>query len=168
MATHSSSILAWKLPLTDKPGALQSMGLQKESDTTQQLNHSSKYQRMHRKRSCLLYVISFYLHIYFWLSQVFIAVHGLSLASGMVAALSLVAAHGLLIAAASLLVALQGAHWSVVAAPGLQSVGSVIVMDKLSCSEACGIFPDQGSNLCPLAGGILIHCHTGEIFLFVN
>ena len=33
MATHSS-ILAWEIPWTEKPGELQSMGLQKESDTT--------------------------------------------------------------------------------------------------------------------------------------
>ena len=32
MATHSS-ILAWKIPWTEEPGALQSMGL-KELDTT--------------------------------------------------------------------------------------------------------------------------------------
>ena len=37
MATHSS-ILAWKIPWTEGPGRLQSMGLQ-ESDTTEQLNH---------------------------------------------------------------------------------------------------------------------------------
>ena len=35
MATHSS-ILAWKMPWTEKPGRLQSMGL-KESDSTEQL-----------------------------------------------------------------------------------------------------------------------------------
>ena len=40
MATHSSSILAWKIPLTDEPGELQSMGLQKESDMTQQLSNT--------------------------------------------------------------------------------------------------------------------------------
>ena len=28
--------------------------------------------------------------------------------------------------------------------------GSVIVAHGPSCSAACGIFPDQGSNLCPL------------------
>ena len=37
MAIHSS-ILAWKIPQTEEPGGLQSMGSQ-ESDTTQQLNH---------------------------------------------------------------------------------------------------------------------------------
>ena len=39
---------------------------------------------------------------------------------------------------------------SVVAALGLHSVGSVVVEHKLSCSPACGIFPDQGSNPCLL------------------
>ena len=37
MATHSSSF-AWKIPWTEEPGRLQSMGSQ-ESDTTQQQNH---------------------------------------------------------------------------------------------------------------------------------
>ena len=37
-----------------------------------------------------------------------------------------------------------------VAVPGLQSTGSIVVWHGLSCSEACEIFPDQGSNLCLL------------------
>ena len=37
MATHSS-ILAWRIPCTEEPGKLQSMGSQ-ELDTTQGLNH---------------------------------------------------------------------------------------------------------------------------------
>ena len=45
---------------------------------------------------------------------------------------------GLLIAVASLVVE----H-------GLWSAGSVVVVHGPS-SAACGIFPDQGSNLCPL------------------
>ena len=36
MATHSS-ILAWKIPWTEEPGGLQSMGLQ-GSDMTEQLH----------------------------------------------------------------------------------------------------------------------------------
>ena len=28
-------------------------------------------------------------------------------------------------------------------------VGSVVVVHRLGCSVACGIFPNQGSNLCP-------------------
>ena len=47
---------------------------------------------------------------------------------------------------------------SVVVACGLRSCGSrglgawtsVAVVHGLSCSAACGIFPDQGSNPCPL------------------
>ena len=38
MAIHSS-ILAWRIPWTEKSGGLQSMGL-KESDTTEQLTHT--------------------------------------------------------------------------------------------------------------------------------
>ena len=52
---------------------------------------------------------------------------------------SLVAEHGF-----------QGTLASVVEAPGLQSTGSVVVVHRLSCSSACGIFLDQGSNLCLL------------------
>ena len=37
MATHSST-LAWRIPWTEEPGGLQSVGWQ-ESDTTEQLNH---------------------------------------------------------------------------------------------------------------------------------
>ena len=39
---------------------------------------------------------------------------------------------------------------SVVAVSGLWNGGSILVAHGLSCSEACGIFPDQGLNLCPL------------------
>ena len=33
---------------------------------------------------------------------------------------------------------------------GSRRTGSVVVAHGPSCSVACGIFPDQGSNLCPL------------------
>ena len=66
---------------------------------------------------------------------------------------------GLLIVVASL-VAEQGLYAqraSVVVARGLsscgfwaKSAGSVVVAHALSCSMACGIFPDQGSNPCSL------------------
>ena len=42
MATHSS-ILAWRIPWTEEPGELQSMG-HKESDTTERLNHHNSHQ----------------------------------------------------------------------------------------------------------------------------
>ena len=67
--------------------------------------------------------------IYFWLHWVFVATYRLSL---------VVESTG------------SRCTGSVVAVPGLQSLGSVVVEDSLSCSMACGIFPDQGSNLCLL------------------
>ena len=44
-------------------------------------------------------------------------------------------------------------------AHGLWSAGSVVVAHGLSCSAACGIFPDQGLNPCPL------HWHADSFFL---
>ena len=61
---------------------------------------------------------------------------------------------GLLIAVSSLVVKhgfqLLWHVGSVVVAHGLQSAGSAVVMHGPTCSAACGIFPDQGSNPCPL------------------
>ena len=39
---------------------------------------------------------------------------------------------------------------SLVEAPEPWGTGSIDVGYRLSCPVACGIFPDQGSNLCPL------------------
>ena len=39
---------------------------------------------------------------------------------------------------------------SLVGSTGSRCAGSVIVAQGPSCSAACGIFPDQGSNPCPL------------------
>ena len=50
-----------------------------------------------------------------------------------------IAVRGLLIALASLVAEHDSRH-----------AGSVVVARGLSCSVACGIFPDQGSNPCPL------------------
>ena len=67
---------------------------------------------------------------FFWLCGGFVAVCGLYLA----------VVCGLLIAVASLVLEhrLSGG-WA-----------SVVVAHVLSCPAACGVFPDQGSNLCPL------------------
>ena len=43
-----------------------------------------------------------------------------------------------------------GTQASAVAAPGAQSAGSVVVVHGFSDHVACGIFPDQGLNLCLL------------------
>ena len=79
-----------------------------------------------------------YLFIYFWLCWVFVSVRGLSPAvvsgghsSSRCAGLSL--------------------SWPLpLRSTGSRRAGSVVVAHGLSCSAACGIFPDQGSNPCPL------------------
>ena len=55
----------------------------------------------------------------------------------------------------------------------LQSSGSELRLNScdapnLSCSEACGIFPDQESNLCPLRwqAGSFPLCHQGSPGIF--
>ena len=80
----------------------------------------------------------FYLFIYLWLCWVFVSMRGLSLAvasgdhsSSQRAGLS--PSRPLLL-------------WST----GSRRAGSATVAHGPSCSAACGIFPDQGSNPCPL------------------
>ena len=60
---------------------------------------------------------------------------------------------------------------------GSRRAGSVIVAHGPSCSAACGIFPDQGSNPCPLhwqadsqplrhqGGPVLLFLFDGKIYL---
>ena len=82
--------------------------------------------------------VCMYVFIYLWLCWVFGSVRGLSL------------------------VAASGGHSSsrcaglslspplLLRSTGSRRAGSVIVAHGLSCSAACGIFPDQGSNPYPL------------------
>ena len=47
MAPHSS-VLAWKIPWAEEPGGLESMGPDKESDTTKQLStHTHTHTHIH-------------------------------------------------------------------------------------------------------------------------
>ena len=78
------------------------------------------------------------LFIYFWLCWVFISVRGLSLVAASGGHSSLRCA-GLLLSRPLLL-----------RSTGSRRAGSVVVAHGPSCSAACGIFPDQGSNPCPL------------------
>ena len=108
----------------------------------------SSYQSMVNALGKIFFLIN--LFIYFWLRWVFVAVHGLSLvvASGGHSSLRWV---GFSLWWLLLLRSRAPGAWvSVVVAWGLQSAGSAVVAHGLSCSMACGIFPDQGSNPCPL------------------
>ena len=77
-------------------------------------------------------------YIYFWLHWVSIAVHRLPLVSAR-GGFSLVAVCRLLLATPSL-----------VAEHRPQGAGLLGVAAWLSCPMTSGIFPDQGSNVCPL------------------
>ena len=79
-----------------------------------------------------------YLFIYFWLCWVFVSVPGLSL----------VAAGGG--HSSSQCAGLSLSRPLLLQSTGSRRAGSVIVAHGSSCSAACGIFPDQGSNPCPL------------------
>ena len=91
---------------------------------------------MERSHSFFFFPLN--LFIYFWLRWVFVSVRGLSL------------------------VAASGGHSSLWCAgfslsrplllrsTGSRCAGSVIAAHGPSCSAACGIFPDQGSNPCAL------------------
>ena len=100
----------------------------------------------------------FILFTYFWLCCVFVAAWALLSFRGS-RDHSSVAECGLLTVVAFAVVGhgLQGAQASVlqhvvstVAVPGLSSTESIVVVLGVRGSKACGIFPDQGLNLCLL------------------
>ena len=79
-----------------------------------------------------------YLFIYFWLCWVFVSVRGLSR----------VAASG---GHSSPRCAVLSLLWPLLLqSTSSRRAGSVVVAHGPSCSAACGIFPDQGANPCPL------------------
>ena len=79
-----------------------------------------------------------YLFIYFWLCWVFVSVRGLSL----------VAASGG--HSSSRCAGLSLSRPLLLRRTGSRRAGSVVVAHGPSCSAACGILPDQGSNPCLL------------------
>ena len=113
----------------------------------------------------LLFSIVYSLFSYFWLCWVLVVLGRLSLVAVSGGLLS-VGVRGFLTMVASLLAehrfqacvlqqlqymgSLVGSWASIVAACGLKSVGSVVVVHRLSCPMAHEIFLDQGSNLCSL------------------
>ena len=86
----------------------------------------------------LLVFFKFYLFIYLWLCWVFISVRGLSL---------LAASGG---HSSSRCAGLSLSQPLLLRSTGSRRAGSAIVAHGPSRSAACGIFPDQGSNPCPL------------------
>ena len=120
-------------------------------------------------KAFLFYFNVFYLFIYFWLCWVFVVARGLSL-----------------VAASRAYSSLRCTDFSLQWLPLLWSMGSrctgfsscstqpqylwlagsVVVAHRLSCPTACGIFPDQGLNPCPLhwQADSQPLCHQGSPF----
>ena len=95
---------------------------------------------------------------YLWLCWVFVSVRGLSL---------VVASGG---RSSSRCTGLSLSRPLLLRRTGSRRAGSVIVAHGFSCSAACGILPDQGSNPCPLhwqADPQPLH-HQGSPFLTFN
>ena len=105
----------------------------------------------------ILFFVFIYLFIfYFWLCWVFISVRGLSL----------VAASGG--HSSSRCAGLSLSRPLPLRSTGSRRAGSVVVAHGLSCSAACGIFPDQGSNPCPLHWQAdSQHCATREALHYI-
>ena len=79
-----------------------------------------------------------YLFIYLWLCWVFVSVRGLSLAAAS-------GGHS-----SSRCAGVSLSQPLLLRSTGSGRAGSVIVAHGPSCSVACGIFPDRGTNPCPL------------------
>ena len=98
--------------------------------------------------------------MYFWLCWVFVSVRGLSLvlASG---------GHS-----SSRCAGLSLSRPLLLRSTGSRLAGPVVVAHGPSCSAACGIFPDQGSNPCPLHWQAdsqpLRHQGSPETFFAIN
>ena len=88
--------------------------------------------------SFFFYMCLFFLFNFFWLCWVFVSVQGLSL----------VAASGG--HSSSRCTGLSLSRPLLLQSTGSRRAGSVVVAHGPSCPAACGIFPDQGSNPCPL------------------
>ena len=87
---------------------------------------------------CFFFKLIYFYFTYFWLCWVFVSVRGLSpvAASG---------GHS-----SSRRAGLSLSRPLLLRSTGSRRAGSVVVAHGPSCSAACGIFADQGSNPCPL------------------
>ena len=91
-------------------------------------------------KGCISFFLNylFIIFIFFWLCWVFVSVRGLS---------PVVASGG---HSSSRCVGLSPSRPLPLRSRGSRRSGSAVVAHGPRCSAACGIFPDQGSNPCPL------------------
>ena len=151
MAGHSS-ILAWEILWSEEPGGLQSKGLQKVRRDLEAKQQGIIYKIVSIQLSTG-YLVCFRLG---WLWK--LHKHSLSLSfkfylgcSGSLLlpmAFSSCSESGLLSSCR-----VWASCFSCYFCCGARALGvqaSVTVVNRLSCPTACGIFPDQGLNCCPL------------------
>ena len=104
--------------------------------------HDSRIEFIKQSKNMFFFFLTFSLFLSFflslWLCCVFVSVRGLSSSCSKQGPL-FIAVRGLSL---SRPLPLRGT--------GSRRAGSVIVAHRPSCSAACGIFPDQGLNPCPL------------------
>ena len=104
----------------------------------------------------LFFFFNLFIFVYLWLCWVFVSVRGLSL---------VVASGG---HSSSRCAGLSLSRSLLLRSTGSRRAGSVVGAHGPSCSAACGIFPDQGSNPCSLhwqAGSQPLH-HQGSPHFF--
>ena len=102
-----------------------------------------KFQIIYLLFQNLYFIFLFFMNLfiylfYFWLCWVFVCVRGLSL---------VVVSGG---HSSSRCAGLSLSRPLLLRSTGSRRAGSVVAAHGPSCSAACGIFPDQGSNPCPL------------------
>ena len=108
------------------------------TETLYPLNSNSPFFLSQPLTTIVFIYLFIYSFIYLWLCWVFVSERGLSL----------VAASGG--HSSSWCVGLSLLWPLLLRSTGSRRAGSVVVAHGPSCSVACGIFPDQGSNPCPL------------------
>ena len=147
MATHSS-ILAWRIPQTEDPGGLQSMG-------SQRVGYDCDFQLVNKNFPFYCNPICHFFHFIHSLHFFFNCTGCSLLHPGFLQ--------------------LRQAGFSLQWPLLLQSTfsrytGSAVVVPGFSCSEVCRIFQDQRLNPCPLrwqADSYLLHRQGGPVsFIF--
>ena len=123
--------LVLRSPLCGAPGL-------DSQQTPLALHHVLSFFFLKVKDPFFFFNLFIHLFIYFWLCWVFVSVRGLSLAA---------ASEG---HSSSRCAGLSLSRPLLLRSTGSRRAGSVVVAHGPSCSAACGILPDQGSNTCPL------------------
>ena len=149
MATHSS-VLAWRIPGRGNLVVCHLLGCRVRYDWSDAAEAAAQDAALSTRIQCwykdFTFILTFKNCIYvFFGCTGALFLHRLFSSCGQKGySLLIVVVHGILISRST---------WSTgsrVQTLWLRHMGPAVVVNGLSCSEACGIFPDQGLNPCPL------------------